>query len=911
MYFFPVKINERRYFVAQLRKGNTHVHHFIIRQDRGEILSLFNAGNNWKHLHTMQEQGEDPQVMLRFSTDATGNGLHIRLLDEKGMKRSLEAEALAPTEASEGTTPVAAPEPGLADTLKALIGIGGKKPATPTEQQDIYRETQDVLARSTRQLGLDFRNYTLYKKDYRPEQLTVVLEYEEAKDEMYQATLCFHFQQHNDDVFYHILDYGSEASQIARIYPQIDSQPAVPFKMIEEMEKLSGLFNTDPLTRGNNSYLQEEMGLSGRMPHLFSSKIFLRTSNAIFSALDKGVLFRNGVNDSNIAEHGHSLLHTLSNRKEATRLLQYYQMLPNLKILSFVPDVMNNVEFDNLTVKNEVFGQPVKERILDEANFFSHSMHARIYRAILNCFIYMIVNKVRKMEDHGLLDVTLLVPNIYGQDKVAQLYRQIEEDLPVILEREGLAEKVTGFEIHILSESDASFLGMISERKYHDAGKGINDYYLVIDSGKGTTDFSILRKNADHRYDSIYRSGIPGAGNVLTYAFLETIAHALSSGREKGSVLGRLFADGTLAQKLALSEQLESIKRNFNALPNPLNEVGMKALISEAVGETDGEVKLDYHYSNAAFTDQFNNVLARIASPRVAGSVTDEYGYIKRAVESLAEEVIRSLKEIIPAGGIVFNKVYLSGRAFLFAPYRAYLEERLLQEGMIGNKDALQSADNLKEICIKGSVDSNLINFDSGIIGLPWFSAIFNGNAAMMQEEEKRSFWKRVRELFNDDEGERKNVNHHLSISDKFFYKHADHNIDLRKYGLNAQSRVLRFKIGRYYYSATFPGEIYLWNLLFNGNELVFKDMEQGRFTVIPQRLKLDDSEKATCYRSLAPYINNPSIPPPLFPYEEKPVSQAADTNNNQSNGNQPAAKPFEFGKQAGTDSNDLFKFMK
>jgi hypothetical protein len=78
-----------------------------------------------------------------------------------------------------------------------------------------------------------------------------------------------------------------------------------------------------------------------------------------------------------------------------------------------------------------------------------------------------------------------LVPNIYTNEDVLESKKIIDE----IFEDYNLQRKnfILGYEIDCLSESDASFLGCQNEITINGS-----DYFVVIDCGKGTTDFSVL-----------------------------------------------------------------------------------------------------------------------------------------------------------------------------------------------------------------------------------------------------------------------------------------------------------------------------------------------------------------------------------------------------------------------------------
>jgi hypothetical protein len=923
-YFIPVKINHRRYFVAQLRQHNTHTHHFIIRKGQPDIFSLFNAGGEWKHLYAAH--GADKNVVLQFNADAAGETLLVELLDKERVELVTAAAPPPVTAAAEAkTTNSEEDSDDLNKMIRSIFGrrsspaqAGGGEAGATTTQTILHKESLDALSAAARNMGLEFaQDYLLRNRSYSGRSIKVVLQYTGEAGETYKANLQFHFQQEQRPVMYHMLDFGSEASQVARCYPEQDQSPFMPFRIVDEMEKLSGMQQEkEPNKR---YYLQDELGATQREPYLYSSKIFIRKRKAIFSETDKKILFNNKVNNSNIREEGHSLVNMLTDSSDQnTEMKFHYNILPNLKILSFMMLVVNNMEFEEIEVEQRNAQGQSSMKYFEETNFYNQQFDKKIYNAILNSFLYLIINKIKRNSEEGLLDLNILVPNIYGQHKITELYKSIETDLPILIAKEGLQDVITGFEIHIISESDASFLGMMNERFFHEqAGKG-EERYLVVDSGKGTTDFSIIRKNQFNRYDSIYRSGIPGAGNVITYAFLETVAHAVTNGREKIHVIRRIMSEATtLSERIAISEALEKMKRNFTSQTG-LTQADIKALVQE----TTGQENLDYE--NQASVSNLITILQKISGK---GTLADGYGYINQSAQYLAGEVVRSLSEIDRHKEMKFNKVYLSGRAFLFAPFRNCLEEKLMAAGYLQSRAQVQVPGNMKDVCIRGSIKGDLVNYDSGIIGLPLLSAYFSNPAQDKKPEAKR--WYQSLYSWVSGGNASGNLSTHVTINDQFFYKHPDHNINLKDFGLNETNRVLRFKIGRYSYMADFSdNDIYEWNLLFNGEEMVFKDMTANRYTVHLKRIDLDDADRDTCYKSLVPYISNYQIDPPVSPWTEPeppakpvpppvpappPVTPATAVtpvppvagNGAAVNGTAEAAPP-----PAGNDINELYNFL-
>lgn len=914
-YFIPVKINQRRYFVAQLKHDNTHFHHFIIRKGQQEVFSLFNAGREWNHLYS--NSGADKDVVLQFRAHATANTLVIELLD----KQRVEKVAAAPpvTEPEKKEKEKETDEDDDEDSLNSMIrSIFGRKSSTTgnsnggtTTQTILQRESLDELSAAARKMGFDFaQDYMLRNRSYTGRELNVVLQYMDDDSNVYRANLCFHFEQPDNPAIYHMLDFGSEASQIARCYTTHEQSPNQQYNIVEEMEKMSGMYQ--PVTKDQHKryYLQDEMGGSGRQPYLYSSKIFIRRRGAIFSETDKEVLFHNNVNDTNITEPGHSLMNMLTDSSNNTQIRYHYTILPNLKILSFMPQMVSNMEFADIKVDMQNAEGEHYWKHFPETSFYSQQFNKRIYNAILNSFLYLIVNKIKRYNEHGLLDMNILVPNIYGQHKVTELYRGIETALPEIIEKEGLKDVITGFEIHIISESDASFLGMMSERFFHEQAAKTNDKFLVVDSGKGTTDFSIIRKNPHNRYDSIYRSGIPGAGNVITYAFLETICHAVTSGREKVHIIRRIMSESaTLSERLAISEELEKIKREYSSR-NRLTEEEIKDFVREITGLNS----LDYENPNC-----INNLVSVLQRIGRSGTIGDWYGYIDHSVKYLTNEVLKCLAEIDPKKEIQFNRVYLSGRAFLFTPFKDFMVKRLVEEKYLSSPAGIQIPGNMKDVCIRGSVRGDQVNFDSGIIGLPLLSAYFNVGGNAEKKTEARRWYQNLYSWVSGANGSN-DLSSHVAINDHFFYKHPDHNINLKHFGLNDTHRILRFKIGRYSYEADFSGnDIYEWNLLFDGEEMVFKDMTANRHTVRLKLIHTEDADRDTCFKSLMPYITNHEMDPPVTPYteKEKPAAQPAPVKETPPVQQTPAEEHLPFHNPASTetkkddnDINELFNFL-
>src|SRR5690606_34189157 len=122
-----------------------------------------------------------------------------------------------------------------------------------------------------------------------------------------------------------------------------------------------------------------------------------------------------------------------------------------------------------------------------------------------------------------MIRFVLLVPNIYDHQDI----RNTQLLLDLIFEDFATKEykgKILAWEVLTISESDASFLGYINKS---DVYIQKDSDYIIIDAGKGTTDFSIIRTGKDNIFNikPSYRNGFAGAGNMITFAIFETVIH--------------------------------------------------------------------------------------------------------------------------------------------------------------------------------------------------------------------------------------------------------------------------------------------------------------------------------------------------------------------------------------------------
>jgi len=323
-----------------------------------------------------------------------------------------------------------------------------------------------------------------------------------------------------------VLDFGSEASQMAIFDDGMDINDIC--RIFPQMKELIGQLETLP-ERGtspetNKSSVGEEKKQEG--------KAYLQQDNHT-DYLYRSIFFTNphataGLSpvpdfDAEKSKANKANLYTLTTEMEAQNLQDdgYIQM-PNVKISGFGG------------IKEPLIaGKPLSK--------FSDSF---FYRATINRFV---LNGLLNA-DTECVRLYVLMPNVYSHFDVCNRLRMLRKDIKEMIgqtesgntgkkggteaedtKRENLKQRlnVRAVELIVVSESDASLLGALDILTDVNNKKFLPGCYLLIDAGKGTTDFSIVEymEEPEVKLVSMYRSGIIGAGNALTYAHLFALLH--------------------------------------------------------------------------------------------------------------------------------------------------------------------------------------------------------------------------------------------------------------------------------------------------------------------------------------------------------------------------------------------------
>ena len=367
-------------------------------------------------------------------------------------------------------------------------------------------------------------------------------------------------------------------------------------------------------------------------------------------------------------------------------------LLPNLKL----------VELSNKTLTSEDIklpnGSNIKYRSL---NLSDRTMRDSVLRLILSNFLHAILTKINDHPDERCLRLVVMAPNVYYQNKVFDMMKGLYQDFEII-KKSGAYPKCKGIEVQVVSESDAAFIGARTLPNTY-VPHASNGYFLNIDSGKGTTDFSILQQKSDlSKFSSLYRDGLPAAGNVITYAYYE----ALYDFMKVHGIDIQLFLKNS--EKSALIKFMTCLER--------LKKQDAEGYITNTfTPPTAAEIN---------YINDINKLLSYIQDKNKGRAIPNVSVYVEKKLTELVGCLKESINHYMKMNPCVFTRVILSGRALLFQPYMKMLRKMLLDQGWIKSEEHVICVgnDDAKMCCLDGALQMEAscdVNFNSGLIGSP------------------------------------------------------------------------------------------------------------------------------------------------------------------------------------------------
>ena len=440
----------------------------------------------------------------------------------------------------------------------------------------------------------------------------------------------------DNDIYEVVLDFGSEASQML-INWENGPQNCRLFNNCARH-----FFSKDPQKIGKRTYDQQD----NDDDELFRSIFFLHQQANQQQDLNRAVIAKPNEQDP--------LLDFITLRDDDTK----GQRLPNIKISYLSGEQPENVDLKKL------------------------------HQGIVMRFIHEVVMEVKDKRNgqQGKCGIRLylLVPNVMGQEQLSDFILDIRKYTGSPEFRELLPEtmKDVVFDLHSYSESDASFVSWLES----DNNRIEEGNYLIIDVGKGTTDFSIIKVEDGRNAFSIYRSGFIGAGNALTYAIFVNYIVTLGGLTKAKSIIEKVLKGAEEADLYRLETILENYKKNENPVINNNNDI-----------------KIDE-------TMAIKTIISKIQE---RGDLSDDLHIIESTIHQIIKKIVVNVQETN------FKKVILSGRAFKYQPFRdtaiSLLEKYYHMEGNVIALDDKQ----LKKGCLIGPLRSIQISKQSDMIGIP------------------------------------------------------------------------------------------------------------------------------------------------------------------------------------------------
>lgn len=434
-----------------------------------------------------------------------------------------------------------------------------------------------------------------------------------------------------------------------------------------------------------------------------------------------------------------SLLPITSSTKELV-------LLPNLKLMEQLNDLLEPHPIE----------LPVGSFICGQTDLSNSDLHDGILRQILCNFLAVIMNSVT---NKSYLHFILLVPNVYRQEKVHKLITGLYDDF-YLLKKDKRFYDYKGLEVSIVSESDASFFGVraLADRNLLPRVKGA--CYLIIDAGKGTTDFSLIAQKGDvlSNYNSLYRSGIPASGHVLTYAFYDALRsyfHGIGQGVFFDNIMRSSVGKET-AEILDFVSLLEKFKIDFEKLIEDDESVKAKA---ESLARSGNSL------------NDFNIFLRKVLEERklIPG--------MKEALEDKISILVGLIKDSIVSyakkQGVICQNVFLTGRAFMLKPFRETVSNMLIEENVVRKDGIFYSSDLTKSMCTYGALkvgEQSVVNKNSNMLGSPNLIEEFgNDTGNHLDKKGICSLFERLKKSYRDFRGIDKGVGVEMSFN--FFYE--------------------------------------------------------------------------------------------------------------------------------------------
>jgi hypothetical protein len=745
-YSLPLTFHNRREVFAELSNNLSAANNIIIPLADTYTVNIFTISKQ-QILRSLHDNGVDTKLAdIEFSPSLTGSTLTVHLA----------AKTIVESNKTTETKKNASAYHDELDEEKAWQEINEQKKQTHIPLENAPKDLPlGTLGKYIQCTVKD--NNAHFIVECTALQITEIQQFDVAKlsiNFIYQnAEITFrhlsiiHFA-HPQQYMGMALDFGSESSQLAVQY--YDTQFGVRAKQptIENLfEHIKNYhINNKWCDDDETTYYQEEAD-----NNFYKSVFFLRERlSGQYSDLDTETYIKDQPNNLKMLVKVGALGELMESK--------HYQ-LPNLKISHKHADLLKRYK-----IKIDLAGAQYTSTLNDIQGLIS----SNILRTIIASMLHK--DKLRYKQQTRMLRLMLLVPNIYDAEHVIKVQMQLNIILQELADVE-FKDRLLAWEVLTISESDAAFIGYLNKER---TTVQQNKDYSVIDVGKGTTDFSILRTGQNNvlNLQSIYRNGFAGAGNLITHAIFETVLHFIreqnyDAGAQnyiRESILAVLDGTNLGARNLFFNE-IERLKFNFGSNIEAQKTQWLRASAGDYRWYNIVEKRID----TSTDFNTVTNLLKQIEQG------ADFYGYVQDVCEAISTKVVSHLAMVKNnKQDFACDGVLLTGRGFLFKPLQQLVIQKITTELNIpANKISILTGNELKDICIKGVFD-NSVRVNAESVGHP-IQIIKTGTTTNTivnnTEESKPTNWfqKLLMNAINNDTKNHKHkfvVDNQLSFSD-------------------------------------------------------------------------------------------------------------------------------------------------
>jgi hypothetical protein len=697
-YSVPISINHRREICAELFQEpiSKHKQHFIIEiadSDEIEILQI-NAKNPLTcfvingtdiplHQTNIQAtlQGQVLQLSINVNNDVPFAAENKKTQENDQEKDVFYADIINASK----------PKPVVADPIIAIA----TSPTITNQLGYIHPKIAITMVQNEHGIRLLAQHASPITEDvFTCDPLFINLELHVA-GQIFKHT-CSISLVHPTQFVGIALDFGSESSQMATRRYEVNHV------IFEDKPNTENLFQQIKLFYKNNNWLTNE---TDNQPSYYQEEKGSNFYKSLFFLKEQLSGKYDNIELADFIEEQQDNLKLLIDTNSMQSLLKdkYYQ-LPNLKIVHKHDDILSSIAFECTDIDGNAIPLTLKE--------IKKKVNNSILKTMVESFLQKEFIKYRTAKRY--IRFTILVPNIYDTKHIQHTTWQLNHIFAELAKNEKYIDRLLGWEVQTISESDASFIGYINRK-----GTIVqpNKDYVIIDVGKGTTDFSVIRTGASNIFDlqPVYRNGFAGAGNLITNAIFETVLRYIRETNAGQSGVNKFIADKIIASLAGddlvrmrnFYDEIERLKFNFKT-------VNIDAVYTDWVNAT---------YSG----NEWNNVVGKdVAFQTIIDLLgqlehgADFFGYINDVCDIISEKTIAHLSMIKKnKKDSDIDGVVLTGRGFMFAPLADMMKTKLQTLlGIDANKIVLLNGSELKEICIKG-VFNKSIQQNSDVVGYP------------------------------------------------------------------------------------------------------------------------------------------------------------------------------------------------